>query len=106
MRNTVRTTYPAIWRYSLSQFSVSASQKAPLVAYSPSVSSGCSCAFSSALFSRYPVNSKPTTKIANKAKHTSDRLFVRKNPDRFLRVVVRVVAMSASYPVSRTVNSR
>jgi hypothetical protein len=30
------------------------------------------------LCSRNPVNSSPTTKIANSAKHTSDRLFVRK----------------------------
>ncbi len=44
IRNTVRTTYAAIWRYSLSQFSVSASQNDPLVAYSPSDISGSPCA--------------------------------------------------------------
>jgi hypothetical protein len=79
-RKTVRTTYAAIWRYSLSQFSVSASQNAPLVAYSPSDSSCCLCVRCSALCSRNPVKNKPTTKMAQSAKQTSDRLLLPRKP--------------------------
>jgi hypothetical protein len=106
IRNTVSTTYAAIWRYSLSQFSVRASQNDPLVAYSPSDISGSPCARRSSLWSRKPVNSRPTMKMAASPKHTSDKLFVRKNPDLagfedLSRDRGSVSIMTGSYPDGR-----
>ena len=102
------TTYAAIWRNSLSQFSVRASQNDPLVAYSPKRHLGLTVCPLVVVVVGKPVNSNPTMKNHGQPE-AHQRQAVRpeeSGPAGLRRLLAAdrrcVLTMTGSYPHRRT----